>query len=68
MKELTQEQKWLYKKIMKLSRNKRVVKMSYEDLFLTLDRVNFAYFLDYCMERGIKLSDIIKTKTHLKGI
>ncbi len=48
MKELTKEQKWLYKKIMKLGKDKRVIGLTYDELFLTLDRVKFCYFLDAC--------------------
>lgn len=59
IKELTKDQKWLYQQIMKLGKNKKVTKMSYEDLFETLDRVKFCYFLDACF-----LDD--KTKEKLK--
>ena len=33
MKKLNKNQKWLYKKIMELGKNKKVVEMSYDDLF-----------------------------------
>lgn len=48
MKKLTEEQKWFYSKIMKLGKDKRVIKMSYDDLFAVLDRVKFCYFIDAC--------------------
>jgi len=42
---LTENQKWLYRKIMRLGRNKQVINMTDDQLFLVLDRVKFCYFL-----------------------
>jgi hypothetical protein len=66
MKELNKEQKWLYKKIMKLGTRKKVINMSYEDLFLTLDRVKFAYFLDFFVRE--KKEDLIHFITNIPKI
>ncbi len=48
MKPLTEDQKYLYQKIMKLKFDEKVIKMSYDDLFAVLDRVKFCYFMDAC--------------------
>lgn len=53
MKELNKNQKWLYNKIMKLGKNKKVVDMSYTELFSVLDRVKFCYFLDLARIEGL---------------
>ncbi len=48
IKELTKDQKWLYQKIMSIGKNKKIIKMSYDELFTVLDRVKFCYFIDAC--------------------
>ena len=62
MKELTKEQKWYYKKIMKLGKNKNVIDMSYDELYLVLDRVKFCYFLSFLEIKKIKLKRLKNEK------
>lgn len=61
MKALTDNQKWYYKKIMELGKNKEVLDMSYDELLLVLDRVKFAYFLDFAVNDN-KTKAILKEK------
>jgi hypothetical protein len=61
MKELTENQKWYYQKVMKLGKNKAVKEMSYDELFLVLDRIKFAYFLDFAMN-DTKTRGVIKRR------
>jgi hypothetical protein len=53
IKELTREQRMLFKQIMKLGKREYVKSMTLEDYINTLDRVKFCYFLDSLVSQGI---------------
>ena len=61
MKGLNKNQKWYFQQIMKLGKDKKVIKMSYDELYLTLDRIKFCYFLSYISLNKKLVKELTKT-------